>query len=106
VSEPTPTPEPPPALDEEPTQPPLWARIVGWLAVLAHLALFFWYVASGLVAPGWAVAVLLAIWAALLVVVIKLRRTHPFLAWLVPVFALAFWFGAISAGEAWLGWTA
>jgi hypothetical protein len=82
------------------------ARIVGWVGLVAHAALFIWYAASGLLAPGWAVGLLLVVWAALLAVAIWLFRTRPVLTPLVPLAAVAFWFAAISAGEAWLGWTA
>jgi hypothetical protein len=83
----------------------LGARIVGWVGVALHAATFFWYAASGLLAPGWAVAVLLVLWAALLVLAIWLRRTRPLLTPLVAVLAMALWFAILSAGEAWLGWT-
>jgi hypothetical protein len=87
-------------------QPSPAARIVGWCGVVAHAATFVWYAASGLVAPGWAVAGLLALWGVLLVLAVWLRRTRPLLTPLVPVAAVVLWFLAISAGEAWLGWTA
>jgi len=85
--------------------PSLGARIAGWLGLITHLALFFWYAASGLLAPMWAIAVLMVVWSGLLVLAIWLLRTRPLLTPLVPVFALAFWFLALTAGEAWLGWT-
>jgi hypothetical protein len=82
------------------------ARVVGWLGLVGHAAIFFWYAASGLVAPGWAVAVLLLLWLALLVVGVWLRRNRPLLTPLVPVAAVALWFAVIAAGDAWLNWTA
>ena len=85
---------------------PLWARVVGWLGLLAQLATLLWYAASGLLAPAWAVAVLLVIWAALTVVAILLLRRRPVLVPLVPIAAALIWFDAISAGDAFLGWTA
>lgn len=81
-------------------------HILGWLGLAAHAFLFFWYIASGLLAPLWAVIALLVVWVALLVVAIRLLRTRPALALLVPVAAYLIWLGTISAGEAWLGWTA
>ena len=87
------------------TPAPRWARVVGWIGLLAHLPLVFWYAASGLLAPLWAVVALLAVWAGLLVLAVVLLRRRPLLVPLVPLFALAFWFLAVSAGEAWLGWT-
>jgi hypothetical protein len=85
---------------------PLWARVVGWIGLVAHLATLVWYAASGLLAPLWAVVLLLVIWAGLLVVAIQLlRSSRPALTILVPLAATAIWFGVLSAGEAWLGWT-
>lgn len=85
---------------------PLWARIVGWLGLAGHAFLFFWYGSSGLVAPLWALIALMVVWGALLVLAIRLLRTRPVLVPLVPVAALVIWFAALSAGDAWLGWTA
>jgi hypothetical protein len=87
-------------------KPSSGARIVGAIGLLAHLAMLVWYAASGLVAPGWAVALLLLVWAALLGFGIWLWIRRPAFVPLVPVAAAAIWFGAISAGEAFLNWTA
>ena len=69
-------------------------------------AAFFLYAASGLVAPGWAVVVLMAVWLALFVVACAWWTPHP--RWVpgVAVFAIVLWFAIVSAGGAWLGWTA
>lgn len=88
------------------TSPSRGASAIGWLGLIAHAAIFFWYAASGLVAPGWAVAMLLALWVALLFVGIRLRHSRPLLTPLVPVVAVLLWLAVISAGGAWLGWTA
>ncbi len=66
---------------------------------------FFLYGASVLVAPWWAVVVLLVIWAALMLVACAWWTLHP--RWVpgVAVVAIVFWFLAIVAGAAWLGWT-
>lgn len=82
------------------------ARAVGWLGLIAHAAVFFWYAASGLVAPGWAVIGLLALWLALLAVGIRLRHRRPLFTPLVPLAAIVLWFLIITAGGAWLNWTA
>ncbi|HEU4421133.1 MAG TPA: hypothetical protein VFR67_01180 [Pilimelia sp.] len=87
------------------TRPSPGARVAGWLGLAAHVALLPFYAASGLLAPMWAIVILLIVWAALFVVAIWLLRTRPLLTPLVPAFAAVFWFLAISAGEAWLGWT-
>lgn len=89
-----------------PAATPTWQKVVGWIGLVVHLPLLIWYASSGLLAPLWAVIVLVAVWAVLLVVAIMLLRRRPLLVPLVPIFAAAFWFGALSAGDAWLGWTA
>ncbi len=81
-------------------------RVAWWIGLLAHLAAGVWFGASGLVAPPWAVAVLLAIWAVLLMVGLKLRRERPYLMLFIPVLDAVIWFAGISAGDAFLGWTA
>lgn len=82
------------------------ARVVGWLGLVAHLALGAWYAASGLVAPAWAVAGLVLVWLVLLAVAIRLLRRRPALVPLVPLSAVLIWLAVVSAGDVWLGWTA
>lgn len=81
-------------------------RAVGWAGLVAHLALGFWYAATPLVAPAWGVAGLVLIWLVLLAVAIRLLRRRPVLVPVVPVAAVLIWVAAVSAGDAWLGWTA
>ena len=85
---------------------PWWVRLIGWLGLTLHLGLFVWYAASALLAPGWAVAVLIVIWFAFLALALRLMSRRPLLTPLVPLTALLVWLLAISGGEAWLGWTA
>ena len=73
------------------------------LACLLHLVAGFFYISSGLIAPLWAVLVLIAIWIALAVGLIRRRATGA-RTLLVPTVAAAIWFVAISAGEMFLGW--
>jgi hypothetical protein len=84
---------------------PLAVRIIGWVGLLGHLATLPSYAASGLLAPGWAVAALLVAWAALLAAAVVLLRRRPVLTPLVPLAAIALWWGALTAGEALLGWS-
>lgn len=63
-------------------------------------------VASGLVAPLWAVVALFALWAAGLVVLVRTARRRPFAAPLVPLVNLAAVWLTIAVGESLLGWTA
>ena len=67
---------------------------------------FFLFAASGLVAPAWAVVVLLLVWAALLGLACAWWTRHP--TWVpgVAVASIGLWFGLVAAGGAWLGWTA
>jgi hypothetical protein len=81
-------------------------QIAWWVGLVAHLLAVFWYGASGLVAPTWAVTVLLVIWAVLLAVGLKVRKSSPYLMLLIPVLDAIIWFAAISAGERFLHWTA
>jgi hypothetical protein len=85
---------------------PVGKQIAWWVGLVAHLVVLVWYAASGLVAPSWAVAVLLFVWAVLLAVGLRLRTTTPVWMLAVPVAAAAFWFVFISAGEKLFGWTA
>jgi hypothetical protein len=82
-------------------------RIVGAVvAMLGLLVLAPFFLASGLMAPLWAVVGLVGVWLALFVVGCVWFRRRP--AWLVllPLLAVLVWWGAMTAGEAWLGWTA
>ena len=75
------------------------------LALAAMLGLGVFYAASTLVAPLWAAIVLWIIWATLFVLGIVWIRRHPLRVLPLPIAAAAVWFGGISAGEAFLGWT-
>jgi hypothetical protein len=84
-----------------------WAPAVAAAAAAgAHLTVGVAYAASGLIAPRWAVIVLALWWFVLgaLLVALAVRRSLWTLA--VPFVALGTWVLAISAGGAWLGWTA
>ena len=75
------------------------------LAMLVMLALAPFYFAAGLMAPGWAVAVLMIIWLALFVLGCLWFKRRPLRVLALPPVALAVWFGGMSAGGALLGWT-
>jgi hypothetical protein len=77
-----------------------------WLGFVVHLLILPWFASTGLVAPGWAVAVLLAAWVVLLLVGLRLRTTRPLWMLAIPVLDVLVWFVLISAGDRWLGWTA
>ena len=79
--------------------------VLGGLALAALLALAPFFVASGLMAPGWAVVVFVVNWAALFGLGCTWIRRKPL--WVVPLPFVAglIWWGGMSAGDAWLGWT-
>jgi len=76
---------------------------LGLLLLLVALPL---YLAGGLIAPVWAVGVLLLTWLSLFVLGIKWFAKHPYRVLLLPFAAAAIWFAVMSAGGAFLGWTA
>jgi uncharacterized membrane protein (UPF0136 family) len=85
---------------------PWWQWALGWLGLAALLGTLVFYAASGLLAPAWAVVLLLVVWLGLLFVAIWLLRSRrPVPVLLTPIVAWLIWFGALTAGESWLGWT-
>jgi hypothetical protein len=83
-----------------------WQLVLGWLAFAVHLPVGLLYLVSGLVVPEYGIAVLLAIWTLLLVVLLRLPTSRPAYALLVPATAFALWVGVLAFGGAFLGWTA
>jgi len=85
-------------------------RIVGYVGAGIGTALLLvalpFYMASGLMAPAWAIVVLLLVWLTLFVLAVRWFRSHPLRVLLLPVVAMAVWFAAMYAGELLLGWTA
>jgi hypothetical protein len=73
---------------------------VGQFIVLAPFT-----VASGLLAPLWAIVALYAIWAAAVAGLVLLARTRPFATLLVPIANIAVWWLVMTTGERILGWT-
>lgn len=80
--------------------------VAWWVGLIGHLAVLPWYAVSGLLAPPWAVVGLLAIWAVLLLVGLRLRTSRPLWMLAIPALDVAIWFGVMAAGDAFLGWTA
>jgi hypothetical protein len=78
----------------------------GFVGVAGMVAMFFPYAASGLVAPYWAVGVLLVLWLAMFVVTCRWFMPYPKRTLVMPVVAFAVWIGLISAGGVLLDWTA
>lgn len=70
-----------------------------------HLVAGFFVLVSGLVAPWWAVLVMLAGWAALLVLGIQ-NRHRPWFVLSLPVLSAVMWFVVVQGGAMIFGWTA
>lgn len=74
--------------------------------MIGMAAAFFLYASSGLLAPAWAVVLLLLLWAALFALACAWWTPHPRRVAVVPVVAVLLWFAILNAGGAWLGWVA
>lgn len=83
-------------------------KISPWPFVgMAGLAgVLFLYGASILLAPGWFVAVLVAVWLVMFVLACRWWTPHPVRVAVLPVFGVVLWFVSLTAGDVLLGWTA
>lgn len=77
-----------------------------WIGMAGMFCVLWLYGASGLVAPAWAVVLLIVLWLVQFVLACRWFNRRPYAVLVLPVVALLLWFGAISAGAAFLGWTA
>ncbi len=71
-----------------------------------HLVMGVLIGATTLIAPGWAVAVLGALWLALLAVGLRAWRSRRWVAVAVPLAMAAGWGSLVLFGSARLGWGA
>lgn len=81
-----------------------WA--LAFLALLAMVPVGFFYAASGLVVPGPWLYLMWLLYLGLLAAGVWLARRRSWWVLAVPVAAAVAWWATVSAGEAWLGWTA
>ncbi len=81
---------------------PTWLVAV---VVVLQLATLLTYVASGLLAPPYAVVLLLTTWLALTVVAARTLRRRGALALAMPLLTIAVWAVVMTAGDLLLGWT-
>lgn len=81
-------------------------RVAAAVGALGLLAVLPFYVSSGLVAPLWAIIVLLGIWAALAICAYRWFTRRPWVVLVLPVVAVAIWFAVLTLGEQVLGWQA
>jgi uncharacterized membrane protein len=82
------------------------ARVVAGVGVVLLLATLPLYLASGLLAPLWAIIGLMLVWVGLLVLAVRWLRRRPFWVIGLPVLAAMVWFAVLTVGEQLLGWTA
>ena len=75
-----------------------------FLGLVLMACSFFLYAASGLVAPWWAVGVLLLVWAAQLVLCLSWFVRRPSWVPWVGAVSIVVWFCSLLAGAALLGW--
>lgn len=82
-------------------------RVAGLAGLVLYIATgVFPYLASGLVAPLWGIAVLYVGWLVGLWLTVRLYRRRSAWALVMPLAALAFWWGIITLGESFFDWTA
>ncbi len=82
-------------------------RVLALVGLILYLVTgVFPYLASGLVAPLWGIAVLWAGWLVGLWLTIRLFRARSPWTLAMPVAALAFWWVVITLGENLFDWTA
>ena len=77
-----------------------------WFGLAGMIVALWFYGFVGLVAPWWVVPLMLLLWGAMLVVLLRSWARRPLLAFAMPFIAFGAWFGIVAAGGAWWGWTA
>ena len=75
------------------------------VAAVAHLVVGYFYLASGLLVPGYALFPLWIWWAVLAWLLVRLARRRSWWTPAVPVVALGTWLLVLTLGEQLLGWT-
>jgi hypothetical protein len=91
--------------EEVPRRPSIIGYVLGGLALAALLAMSIWFIATGLMAPLWAVIGFVVIWVILVVLGFVWIWRHPWRVVLLPVIAAGILFGGLRAGATLLGWT-
>jgi hypothetical protein len=84
---------------------PVVGRVASWLGLAGHICTLPFFLASGLVAPLWAVIGLFIAWVVLIGVCLWAIRARSAWGLAVPFAAIGLWYVVLSAGEAIFGWT-
>ena len=93
--------------DHRPERLPDARHLLGSFVGMTGMAsVLFLVLASGLVAPAWAVVGLSLVWLVLFVVGARWFMHHPRRVAALPVVMALIWFAVIMAGAFWLGWNA
>ena len=79
--------------------------VVSGLGIVLLLVELPFAAASGLMAPLWAVVLILLVWLALFVQAWRWFRTRPWLVLALPFVGAVLWFGVLTFGGQVLGWT-
>jgi hypothetical protein len=80
--------------------------VVAVLAALAHLVVGWFYLAGGLVIPGYVLIPLWVVWLILAAVLVRLAIARSWWTAAVPVAAAALFVVVLVVGEQVLGWQA
>jgi hypothetical protein len=80
--------------------------IGSFIGMIGMASVLFVILASGLVAPWWAVALMSLVWLVAFVAATRWFMTRPWRVAILPVAVLAAWVAAVAAGAAFLGWNA
>lgn len=91
--------------EETQTRPSIIGYVFGGLALAGLLAMSILFIATGLMAPLWAIVGFIAVWVILFVLGCLWIRRHPWRVVLLPAIAAVILFGGLRAGTALLGWT-
>ena len=90
---------------ETQSRPSIIGYVFGGLALAGLLAMSILFIATGLMAPLWAIVGFIAVWVILFVLGCLWIRRHPWRVVLLPAIAAVILFGGLRAGTALLGWT-
>ena len=90
---------------ETQARPSIIGYVFGGLALAGLLAMSILFIATGLMAPLWAIVGFIAVWVILVVLGCLWIRRHPWRVVLLPAIAAVILFGGLRAGTALLGWT-
>ena len=81
-------------------------RLGGWVGIVLLFPVLYLYLVSGLVAPLWAVVLLVACWLVLGLCAVRWVRRRPLVVLALPFVGVALWWAVVSLGEVLFGWTA